>query len=133
VASKARQFRYSRNEGFLCEQCGVEVRPLANGSCRNHCPQCLWSKHVDVVPGDRAAECGGLMEPIAVEPDARRGWMIVHRCTRCGAVRRNKAALSDPVQPDRFERLLDLARRQVTADAASVRKPETTGCRKRTN
>ena len=107
---RRRRFREVRNEGFLCEHCGEQVRPLAGGSCRNHCPHCLWSKHADDVPGDRASRCGGMMEPVAVQADARRGWMVVHRCTRCRAVRRNKAALGDPAQPDRFDALLRVAR-----------------------
>ncbi len=109
MASAKEKFRFARNEGFVCERCGASVAPLSNGSCRNHCPECLWSKHVDIVPGDRAAVCGGLMECIAVEADARRGWMLVHKCTRCGIIRRNKAALNDPRQPDRFETILRVA------------------------
>jgi hypothetical protein len=114
VASPRKRFRCVRNVGFVCEHCGMGVRPLVNRSCRSHCPGCLWSKHLDVVPGDRAARCGGLMAPIAVRQDARRKWLIVHRCERCGAVRGNKAALDDPSQPDRFDELL-----RVTTDAAS--------------
>jgi len=64
---------------------------------------------VDEVPGDRAADCGGLMPCIGVQQDARRGWMLVHRCTRCGTVRRNKAALDDPVQPDEFDQFVRVA------------------------
>ena len=109
MASSRKPFRHVRNEGFACEHCGKDVQPLANGSCRNHCPHCLWSKHLDDVPGDRASRCGGMMACVAVEQDARRGWMIVHRCARCGAVRRNKAALDDPYQPDRFEVVLRAA------------------------
>jgi len=110
VASTKRRFRHVRNEGFVCEHCGTEVRPLANGSCRNHCPRCLWSKHVDDVPGDRLSHCGGMMEPVAVAQDARRGWMIVHKCCACGIVRRNKVALDDPTQPDSFDALLHIVR-----------------------
>ena len=51
-------------EDFTCEQCNFAVK--GNGYT-NHCPKCLWSKHVDVNPGDRAATCGGLMEPIGAE------------------------------------------------------------------
>jgi len=109
MASAANRFRHARNEGFVCEHCGLDVRPLSNGSYRNHCPHCLWSKHLDDVPGDRASRCGGMMECVAVQRDARRGWMIVHRCTRCCAVRRNKAALDDPIQPDAFAALLRVA------------------------
>jgi hypothetical protein len=110
MASAQPKFRHSRNEGFLCDRCGLEVRPLVNGSCRNHCPHCLSSKHVDLVPGDRASICGGLMGCVAVEADARRGWMLVHRCTVCGSVRRNRAALDDPRQPDDSAALLQIAR-----------------------
>ena len=109
MASRHRRFRETRNEAFVCEHCGEEVRPLANGSCRNHCPRCLWSKHVDEVPGDRGSLCGGMMRPVDVQQDSRRGWMIVHRCERCGTVRRNRAALDDPAQPDRFDPLLQAA------------------------
>jgi len=114
MASSEEKFRYVRNEGFVCEHCGAEVRPLGGGSCRNHCPRCLWSKHVDEVPGDRASQCGGMMECVAVQQDASRGWMLVHRCKRCGILRRNKAALDDPIQPDRFEELLRVAKRAAT-------------------
>jgi hypothetical protein len=55
----------------------------------NHCPSCLWSLHVDVAPGDRAAGCGGAMRPVASE---RRGadWYVEHRCERCGFRRKNR-------------------------------------------
>jgi hypothetical protein len=107
--TQRRNFVGRTNEGFVCGRCGLRVQPLAGGF-RNHCPGCLWSKHVDDVPGDRAARCGGPMAPVRVEPDAKRGWMIVHRCQRCGAVRRNRAALTDRCQPDDFEALLAVAR-----------------------
>jgi hypothetical protein len=99
------------NDGFICEHCGTQVLPLAGGGFRNHCPACLWSKHVDRVPGDRGAACLGPMEPVAVEQDARRGWMVVHRCLRCGSTRRNRSAHDDPRQADDFDALLDIARR----------------------
>ena len=111
MASRKKMFRHVRNEEFVCQHCARKVIPLANGSCRNHCPCCLWSKHVDDVPGDRLSRCGGMMEPVAVEQDARRGWMIVHECRKCGAVRRNQCALGDPNQPDSIEALLQVARR----------------------
>lgn len=45
------------DEEFICENCCKEVSKLGY-SCRNHCPYCLHSKHVDINPGDRAEECG---------------------------------------------------------------------------
>ncbi len=97
-----------RNTGFTCAVCGADVPPLANGSCRNHCPACLHTVHVDEAPGDRASDCGGLMTPIGAEHSGKKGWVILHRCQRCGVVRRNKAALDDPVWPDDHERLAAL-------------------------
>lgn len=45
-------------EDFVCEVCGTKVKGT---SYTNHCPNCLWSKHVDQnVPGDRAELCHGL-------------------------------------------------------------------------
>ncbi len=78
-------------EDFVCEQCGEEV---VGTGYTNHCPKCLWSKHVDVHPGDRAEACGGMMEPVALEgssPD----YDIVHVCKSCGMRRKNLASTSD--------------------------------------
>ena len=64
--------RFTKNDNcFICENCGFEVKPLGYSS-RNHCPKCLCSKHVDVMPGDRANTCGGVMEPIKVELDSKK-------------------------------------------------------------
>ena len=61
--------RFTKNDGgFICANCGAEVVPLRYTS-RNHCPRCLCSLHLDVNPGDRAADCGGIMDPITAEPD----------------------------------------------------------------
>jgi len=96
------------NEAFTCLHCGTQVAPLANGSVRNHCPACLWSRHVDENPGDRAADCGGALQPVRAESHPKKGWIIIHRCTECGMERRNKAALDDPHQPDAYDVLIDL-------------------------
>ena len=103
------------NQGFVCARCAAAVPPLANGSYRNHCPACLHSLHVDVNPGDRASDCGGLLVPVGVEQSGKKGWVIVHRCERCGAVRRNKAALDDPAHPDDLEVLAALSARRPGA------------------
>ena len=99
--------RTSENTAFTCLECGFEVAPLSNGSYRNHCPQCLYSLHVDHTPGDRASCCSGLMEPIGMRHKSGKGFQILHRCTTCGQVQANKIA-KDTVQPDNLEALLRL-------------------------
>jgi len=88
------------NEGFTCAHCGAEVQPADGGVQRNHCPFCLYSLHVDEVPGDRASGCGGLMQPVALEQVGPDRAVIRHRCLRCGVEGRNRAALGIRVQPD---------------------------------
>ena len=102
------------NDGFRCLHCGREVPPLATGSYRNHCPFCLWSRHVDEAPGDRREDCGGMMAPEALERSGKKGYVIVHRCAACGAVRRNSAALRDAV-PDDWDALIALAAKHAGA------------------
>jgi hypothetical protein len=80
-----------RVEDFTCGHCGGAVH---GAGYTNHCPVCLWSRHVDVSPGDRAADCGGLMEPVAVVFE-RGEYVIGFRCTRCSHRWRNKAAADD--------------------------------------
>jgi RNHCP domain len=83
------------------------VAPVSNGSYRNHCPYCLWSRHLDVVPGDRASACGGPMRPARIEHRAGKGMVIVHQCTRCGAERANRVAV-DTEQADDIDALAAL-------------------------
>lgn len=80
-----------------CGHCGFDFPPTAPGTRhRNHCPVCLWSQHLDAeTPGDRAADCGGLMEPIAVAPRPDGEWTLVHRCLRCRDLCRNRIAGDD--------------------------------------
>jgi DNA-directed RNA polymerase subunit RPC12/RpoP len=100
------------NESFECVHCGTIVQPLVQGSCRNHCPECLHSLHLDIYPGDRAADCGGLLVPVGIEQNKKKGYMVIHRCQKCGHVGRNKLALDDPRQPDSFETVLEIMRKQ---------------------
>lgn len=91
------QKRFSKNDsGFICENCKKSVPPLGYSS-RNHCPFCLWSIHLDENPGDRASECKGQMVPVAAEPDPKKGFVITHKCKKCGAIRRCRAASDDDV------------------------------------
>lgn len=92
--------RSAENAAFRCESCATAVQPLRTGGFRNHCPACLYSVHLDVQPGDRASGCAALMRPVAVEHRRRKGWIVVHECTGCGARRPNRLALDDPGQPD---------------------------------
>ena len=96
---QTKQFQ-KKEEDFICEKCGFEVK---GDGYTNHCPNCLYSKHVDVNPGDRAADCGGLMEPVGLE---NRGdvFYIVQKCTKCSHERRNKAE-----KGDNFQALIDLS------------------------
>lgn len=73
-------------EDFRCEHCDTSV--TGNGFT-NHCPNCLWSKHVDINPGDRREKCGGMMKPIKVEKRGE-GYVIIQKCERCGFERPNK-------------------------------------------
>jgi len=107
AAPKRRNFVGSGNDPFSCLACGHDVLPLAGGF-RSHCPECLWSLHVDEVPGDRQARCGGLMRPVAVEKN-HATWYVVHICELCGARKRNRLALSDPRQPDSWDRVIELS------------------------
>lgn len=82
------------DEEFICENCNKEVSKLGY-SCRNHCPYCLHSKHVDINPGDRLETCHGTLEPIEIEQSNKKGYVIVFKCKKCGQIRKNKAAKDD--------------------------------------
>lgn len=84
-----------RNDSFNCESCGQTVPP-AQGTCRNHCPSCFTSKHVDAtVPGDRAATCHGLMPTISYEGSDPYTLKLTQKCRRCGLTKRNRSAADD--------------------------------------
>lgn len=83
-------------EIFICKVCGRKVIPAGAGSDhRNHCPNCLTSLHLDNMPGDRASDCGGHMEPIAVWVKQNGEWAILHRCRQCGKISANRIAADD--------------------------------------
>mgnify|MGYP003297564404 CR=1 FL=1 len=71
------------DEEFICENCGNEVKKLGY-TCRDHCNKCLCSKHVDKNPGDRDEDCHGLLEPIDVEINSKKGYVIIYKCKKCG-------------------------------------------------
>lgn len=78
-------------EDFICEKCGTTVK---GSGYTNHCPNCLWSKHVDVNPGDRLEPCQGLMKPVFVESKAGE-YVLLQECIKCGFKRKNKVGKGD--------------------------------------
>jgi len=93
-----KKFR-KRRENFKCDHCGTFVK---GSGYTDHCPKCLWSKHVDINPGDRKSNCDGMMEPLGVEFKKNK-YIIHYRCTKCGYKFRVKSAPND-----NFEEMLKL-------------------------
>ena len=94
--NKAYYKTHSCFDTFVCKVCGRTVVPDGAGSGhRNHCPYCLSSCHLDIEPGDRAADCGGIMEPIAVWVRKNGEWALIHRCKTCGTLSSNRIAADD--------------------------------------
>ncbi|MBU0978453.1 MAG: RNHCP domain-containing protein [Patescibacteria group bacterium] len=86
---------------YGCDHCGARNM---GGRYHNHCLNCLWSKHVDdQVPGDRASNCQGLMEPVAVAQNKGK-WRIRHQCVRCG-----KVTWVDSAEKDNFDVIVQLS------------------------
>ena len=88
-------------EDFICEKCGEKV--IGNGYT-NHCPKCLWSKHVDINPGDRASTCQGMMRPIKVEIE-KGEYILTYQCEKCLFERRKKVE-----KEDNFDEVIKLAK-----------------------
>lgn len=80
-----------QKEDFTCQYCRAEIK---GSGYTNHCPQCLYSKHVDIFPGDRSEDCGGLMEPVGAKESGGE-WSLVHKCLKCGKERKNKVSKYD--------------------------------------
>lgn len=84
------------NESFVCENCRKNIQKHPEWSARNHCPFCLYSKHLDKdFPWDRASNCGWLMKPIWIDNKKNKWWMIKHKCAKCGKEILNKVATDD--------------------------------------
>lgn len=80
-------------EDFRCAHCDEMVR---GSGYTNHCPRCLWSRHVDKDPGDRKASCGGMMKPLRIEGTTEQ-YRVVHRCEVCGFERTTNVAPDDDI------------------------------------
>ena len=81
------------DEGFICENCGKEVTP-AGYTSRDHCPYCLYSKHVDNNPGDRQNNCHGALKPIGIEK-YKNTYKIIYKCSKCSQIHKNIMANDD--------------------------------------
>ena len=82
-----------KDEEFICENCKEKVNKL-NYTARDHCPNCLYSKHVDINPGDRMNTCLGLLEPIGIEK-YKDTYKIIYRCQKCKEIHKNIMAKDD--------------------------------------
>jgi hypothetical protein len=105
---------------FRCKTCQAYVHaiPVLSGvHNRNHCPFCLWSRHVDLRhSGDRLSACKASMQPIGLTVKRGRdkyGYqqhgelMLIHHCSECGAVSINRIAADDTV--DGLESILQVS------------------------
>jgi len=103
----------SIKKSFSCSQCSRQVpfSGFIGTEHRNHCPFCLWSKHVDLKkPGDRKASCLAKMKPIGLtfkrEGTDKYGilkqgeLMLIHECLGCDKISINRIAGDD--SPERI-------------------------------
>jgi len=79
---------------FICKNCGRKVEKLGYTS-RDHCNFCLYSLHVDIMPGDRLNKCRGILKPVNVIETAKKGKVIIYKCKKCGLEVRNIVANDD--------------------------------------
>lgn len=82
-----------KDEAFTCINCGKEVSPLGY-TTRDHCPHCLYSIHIDIMPGDRANPCKGILKPIGIEK-FKDTYKIVYQCEKCHEEHKNIMANDD--------------------------------------
>lgn len=90
------------DEEFICENCNNKVEKL-NYTARDHCPLCLYSKHVDISPGDRMNTCKGLLEPIGIEK-YKDTYKIIYKCQKCGELHKNIMA-----KDDNYKKIVELS------------------------
>jgi hypothetical protein len=113
---RSRWRRQLSEEVFICRYCHASVytHPLVSGvQNRNHCPYCLWSRHVDQArAGDRMSACKATMQPIGLTMKRHHNkygevtmgeLMLIHRCNECGKLSINRIAADDLV-----ERLMEI-------------------------
>jgi len=96
-----------RIENFTCAKCKKRIKGTGY---TNHCPNCLWSKHVDINPGDRASDCKALMAPVWVSVEKGK-YILTHQCEKCGLRKRNKMA-----QEDNFDQAIKIIEDKIKKD-----------------
>lgn len=91
------------DESFICEYCNKKVEKL-NYTARDHCPYCLYSKHVDINPGDRQNNCHGLLKPIGIEK-YKNTYKIIYKCSKCNKQHKNIIANDDD-----FNKIIEISK-----------------------
>jgi hypothetical protein len=51
--------------------------------------------HLDNKPGDRGNDCRGLMKPVEIRYNGKKGWQIIQKCQKCGTEKINRTAPDD--------------------------------------
>lgn len=92
------------DESFVCENCGKKVKKLGY-TARDHCPYCLYSKHVDINPGDRNNSCKGMLKPIGIEK-FKDSFKIIYLCEKCHKTHKNIMAKDDDMN-----KIIELSKR----------------------
>ena len=90
------------DEEFICDNCHKKVSKL-NYTARDHCPYCLYSKHLDIMPGDRQNTCKGLLKPIGIEK-YKNTYKIIYKCLNCNIIHKNIMAIDDD-----FNKIIELS------------------------
>ncbi len=98
------------NTDFRCLHCRnyvTTMQAICRVNNRNHCPYCLWSRHLDLYnAGDRLSACKAPMRPLglAMKPGRNKyapgggELMLVHLCMECGRLSLNRIAADDDPQ-----------------------------------
>lgn len=118
--------------GFYCQNCEffIPINKEMSTKNRNHCPKCLYSKHVDnEASGDRNAKCLCPMKPISLtlkkvnkdkyNKEKFGELMIVHECTGCQKLSINRIAADDTI-----ESLKKLVQESLTLNDELIKKLE---------
>lgn len=90
------------DESFICEKCNKQVNKLKY-TARDHCPFCLYSKHLDIMPGDRNNPCKGMLKPIGIEK-YKNTYKIIYVCEKCKKQHKNIIAKDDD-----FNKIIELS------------------------